>query len=296
MVKAKENKKPTRMTCLKCDMSFPLGNGFYSTTDTDFYIYGKIPVCKVCCQKNIEEKGFDSFLDLLRLMNKPLFDDHFKSDYYTYIKNVNSLPQYRGNTFTQSTLFQEARNISSVKRVKPTELSEEDMKESEDFWGIGKSEMDYIWLNTQFSDYLARYEVDGKTLEDLIVEICLTRLDIRTRRENNQEVDKHLKTLNELLGSANLRPNQETGNQSVEQETFGTLIKKWEDTRPIQDETEWEAKDSLGKYIKVWFTGHLMRMFDIEKKEKDEEEYYEELNKYTVETSMIDEGDESGKP
>lgn len=286
-----KNKSPSRMTCHKCDGSFPFKDGFYSTSDTDFYPLGKLPICKGCCQKNIENKGFDGFLDLLRLINKPLYEENFKQDYFEYIKNVNSLPQFRNTMFLQSTLFQEAKSLSTLKRATPKELSEEDLRDSEDFWGIGKTEREYLWLNTQFSDYLTRYEVDGKTLEDLITEICLTRLDIRNRREGLLDVDKQIKTLNDLLTSANLKPSQETGNQSVEQETFGTLIKKWEDTRPIQDDSEWEKKDSIGQYLKVWFTGHLMRMFDVEN--KDENEYFEELNKYTV--ALVDDSEEESE-
>lgn len=286
MSKTKKKETPTRKICLKCGGSFSFKDGFYSTSDTDFYPDSKLPTCKTCCQKVIEEKGFEGFQSLLRLLNKPLYEDIFKGDYFEYIKNINSLPQYRGTSFLQSTSFEKNKSLEVVKRAKPTELSEDDLRESEDFWGIGRPERDYIWLNTEYADYLSRYEVDGKTLEDLISEICLTRLDIRNRRENNLDVDKQIKTLNDLLTSANLKPSQETGNQSVEQETFGTLIKKWEDTRPIQDDSEWKKKDSLGQYLKVWFTGHLMRMFNVEN--KDEKEYYEEINKYTVESSEIE--------
>jgi hypothetical protein len=286
----KSKSPPKRMNCIRCEASHPFKDGFYSTSDIDFYPLGKLPVCKDCCQKNIEKKGFDGFMDLLRLINKPLLEDNFKEDFFEYIKNVNSLPQFRGTTFLQSTKFESNRALESIQRAKPKELSEEDLRESEDFWGTGKPEEHYIWLNMQFSDYLSRYEVDSKTLEDLITEICLTRLDIRTRREAGLDVDKQIKTLEILLTSANLKPSQETGNQSVEQQTFGTLIKQWEDTRPIQDDSEWRKNDTVGEYLKVWFTGHLMRFFNIEN--KDEDEYFEEINKYTVQS---DEGDEDGR-
>src|SRR5690606_25482027 len=100
-----KNKSPSRMTCLKCDGSFSFKDGFYSTSDTDFYPLGKLPVCKECCQKVIEEKGFSGFQSVLRLINKPLYDDIFKGDYFEYIKNINSLPQYRNTNFLQSTMF-----------------------------------------------------------------------------------------------------------------------------------------------------------------------------------------------
>lgn len=292
--------KATRKTivkkeCLKCKVERTLDK-FYSTTDTDYYEDSKLPVCKICCQANIEKNGFEGFKTLMRMINKPIYDDMFKGDYFEYIKNVNSLPQFRSTTFESSDLFKENKTLEVTKRAKPKELSPEDLRESEDFWGIGKSERDYIWLNNEFGGYLSKYEVDSKTLEDLITEICLTRLDIRTRRENNQDVDKQIKTLNELLTAANLKPVQETGAQSVDQESFGTLIKKWEDTRPIQDDSEWKKHDSIGNYLKVWFTGHLMRMFNIEN--KDEKEYFDEINKYTVATNDTEEeneGEQNGR-
>lgn len=286
----KNTRKPTtKKACLKCNKEQTLDK-FYSTTDVDYYEDGKLPVCKACCQLNIEKDGFEGFKTLMRMINKPIYDDMFKGDYFEYIKNVNSLPQFRSTTFESSDLFKESKALEVNKRAKPKELSAEDLRDSEDFWGIGKSERDYIWLNTEFSGYLSKYEVDSKTLEDLITEICLTRLDIRTRREGNHDVDKQIKTLNELLTAANLKPVQETGSQSVDQESFGTLIKKWEDTRPIQDDSEWKKYDSIGNYLKVWFTGHLMRMFNLEN--KDEQEYFDEINKYTVATNNTEEENE----
>lgn len=284
--------KLTRKACSRCEKEQAISS-FYNTSDVEVFPDKKIPVCKTCCTELFDNQGFEGFKIIMRLINKPIYTELFKGDYGEYIKNVNSLPNYRGTSFEDSDMFKENKALESVKRAKPTELSEEDLRESEDFWGAGKSERDYIWLNTEFTDYLARYEVDGKTLEDLIVDICLTRLDIRKRREEGLDVDKQHKTLNDLLTAANLKPVQETGaNALAQQETFGTLIKKWEDTRPIQDDSEWKKKDTIGQYLKVWFTGHLMRMFDIEN--KDEEEYYEELNKYTV-ALEVEEGEPDGR-
>lgn len=271
-------KKNNRKSCRVCEKEMALSH-FYSTT-SPFFSDKKIDVCTPCAIKIVEKEGFKGFQDLMKLINKPIYHELYKEDVRDYIRQMNSLPQYRGLTYEDSNLFEEVKSISSSSRDKPKELTEEELKESEEFWGSGREEEDYIWLNTEYQDYLSRYEVDSKTLEDLICEICLTRLDIRDRRNRSLEVDKQIKTLNDLLTSANLKPSQETGNQAVEHETFGTLIKKWENTRPIQDSSEWEEKDKLKTYVKTWFTGHLMRLFDVEN--KDEREYQEELNKYTI--------------
>ncbi|WP_144509955.1 hypothetical protein [Bacillus sp. FJAT-22090] len=292
--KPKTKSPPNKKVCEKCE-KLKATSEFYNG-DKMFFPSGKLHICKDCALQIVEENGHDGLLGLLRMINKPFYQDLYKGDTGDYVRMLNSMPQYKNVGFTQSDTLAQLIDVSSIKRAKPTELSEEDLKESEDFWGIGKKERDYIWLNTEFGGYLSKYEVDSKTLEDLITEICLTRLDIRTRREIGQDVDKQIKTLNELLTAANLKPVQETGAQSVDQESFGTLIKKWEDTRPIQDDSEWKKHDSIGKYLKVWFTGHLMRMFSLEN--KDEQEYFEEINKYTVATDDSEEnteGDADGR-
>lgn len=286
MTKKKLNKKVCQG---KCERSLVLSR-FYSTS-SPFFLDGKIHICRDCVFDIIEE-DFEGFQSLMKLIDKPIYEDLYDNDVGDYVRQMNSLPQYRSVRYEDSTLFSESKSIEYKTRARPLELSEEDMRDSEDFWGIGKPEEHYIWLNAEFADYLSRYEVDSKTLEDLITEICLTRLDIRLRRESNHDVDKQIKTLNDLMGSANLKPSQETGNQSVEQETFGTLIRKWEDTRPIQDDSEWRKNDDIGKYLKTWFTGHLMRMFNIEN--EDEKEYYKEISKYTV-SSENPEGDLDGR-
>lgn len=290
ITKAVEKTPPKKKVCEKCQLNKSIGE--YYNADKMFFTTGKLHICKDCALKIVEENGHDGLLGLLRMLNKPFYQDLFKEDVGDYVRMMNSMPQYRNVAFIQSDTLAELSNSSSIKRAKPKELSSEDLRESEDFWGIGYTESEYIWLNLEYADYLDRYEVDGKTLENLIREICLVQLDIRTARASKRDVKNELRAYNDLLTAANLKPVQETGAQSVDQESFGTLIKKWEDTRPIQDSEEWEKNDSVGKYLKVWFTGHLMRMFSLEN--KDEQEYFEEINKYTVAATEF-EGEEDGR-
>lgn len=288
----KKEKKalPKKKVCEKCELSKNIGE--YYNGDKMFFPSGKISVCKSCALKIVEENGHEGLLGLLRMLNKPFYQDMYKNDVADYVRMMNSMPQYRNVTFTQSDSLAELLSLSTIKRAKPKELTEDELRDSEDYWGIGNSEQEYLWLNTEYSDYLNRYEVDSKTLENLIREICLVQLDIRVARANKRDVKNELRAYNDLLTAANLKPVQETGNLANESSSFGLLIKKWEDTRPIQDDTEWKKNDSIGEYLKVWFTGHLMRMFSLEN--KDEEDYYKEINKYTVVASE-DEGDDNGR-
>ncbi|RKJ54916.1 hypothetical protein D7X33_30780 [Butyricicoccus sp. 1XD8-22] len=285
-----KNKKVDKKICISetCDKQSreQVLTNFYTTSLKDIFTDGRIPLCKSCCQKLFDEKGFEGFQQIMKLINKPIYEDIFKGDYGDYIRQVASLPQYRMNTYEDSDLFAEPKSISSTKvnKVKAKELSEDELNELIDFFGEGYEEKDYIYLIGEYEDYLNRYEVDSKTLENLIKEICLTQLDIRKKRASGEKVDQQQKTLQDLLGSSNLKPVQETGNQAVEQETFGTLIKRWENEKPIPEPLEeWKENDRVGTYLRVWFTGHLMRMFGLEN--KNEKEYYDELNTYTVEAT-----------
>lgn len=286
MTSARKKINTVKKVCAKCEKEQPKGS-FYSTSLTDIFDDGKIHICKGCTSTIFEEKGFEGFKQIMKLINKPIYSDLFKGDYGDYIRIVNSMPQYKHNTYEDSTLFDEKKTISNVSKTKAQELSDEELDELINFFGEGYEEKDYIYLIDEYEDYLNRYEVDSKTLENLIKEICLTQLDIRKKRAIGDKVDAQQKTLQDLLGSSNLKPVQETGNQAVEQETFGTLVKRWEQEKPIPKPLDtWVDSDDVGKYLRVWFTGHLMRMFGLEN--DNEKEYRDEINKYTVEKVDLD--------
>jgi len=274
-------KQTVKKKCLRCPKPPQVTDNFYNSADVDFFSDKKIPICKTCCAEIIDEKGFEGFQTLMRLINKPILQDLFKGDYYAYIKNVNSLPQYRTLTYNDSTMFNEPKALEVFKRSKPTELSEIEMAEAEDFWGRGLEETEYIYLNSEYVDFLDRYEVDSKTLENLIREICLVQLDIRNNRAQKKDVKNELKAYNDLLTAANLKPVQETGADSIDQETYGTFIRRIENERPISEpDPTWADVDGIGKYLRTFFLGHMARMLGKENKFQDE--YDEVISQYTV--------------
>ncbi|MEI2465004.1 hypothetical protein [Niallia taxi] len=277
---------------------------------TDYYVSyspfhkatGKLHVCKVCVSKPIDSK--ETLIDTLRKIDKPFIETLFissteesektgKSVWGLYMKNV-SMGQYKTFNWNDS----EFEGFQSEKLVKADplteiedeeiDLSKEEMRYLINFWGKGFDIESYIWLQQEYEDFLNRYECDSKGMELLIKEICLQQLDIKTRRSNGEKVDQQLKTLQDLLGSSNLKPVQETGANAVEQETFGTLIKKYENEKPIPEpEERWKDVDKVSKYVRVFFLGHLTRMLGL--KNEYEEEYWDEIDKLTVEEPVLDE-------
>lgn len=109
-------------------------------------------------------------------------------------------------------------------------------------------------------------ELDVGT-EALIRQICSLELDINRDRIAGKSVDKSVNALNNLLGSANLKPTQQKadGENAHENTPFGVWIRKWETQRPIPEpDPELQDVDGIVKYISIWFFGHLCKMLNIE--------------------------------
>lgn len=271
----------------------------YHKSDSPFNKFtGKVCVCKDCFYDYVGD-DVNKLKEALRMIDKPFLYDLYKSSLEeaektgrkavgAYMKNI-VMPQYAGWTWDDSKFEgHEKSKIIANENIYATivnneidNLSEEEIKYLKSFWGKGYSLEDLIWLQSEYEDWINRYECDSKSMETLIQEICKQKLDINKRRDKGEKVDAQLKTLQELLGSSNLKPVQETGANAIEQESFGTLIKKFEKEKPIPEpDPAWKDVDNIGKYIRTFFFGHMARALGIENKFKDE--YEEEINKYTV--------------
>ena len=253
-----------------------------------------MPICKTCIQTNTDMDNIRSVMNMLRMLDKPFI-------YELYLQALDSaketgkgksnnalghyfrmlaMPQYNDKNWDDS-VFSEDHVIANQNQKTDIEFSNEELDRLFAFWGRGFEKEDYEFLENEYSRLINSYEVDGYSMEMLLQEVAQTRLTIKKNREIGENVDKELKTLQDLLGSANLKPAQATGASAGEQEVYGTWIKKIENERPISEpDEEWKDVDGIGKYMRVFFFGHLMKTLGI--KNKHEKEYKEEIDKYTV--------------
>lgn len=273
---AKNNKEPViKKQCPKCESHYDPVAGFY-TADEHIFPSGRFHLCKSCVEEIIDKQGHKGFMTLLRVMNKPFFEKLYKGDYKKYLTQIASLSQYKGKTFEDSEF--DGDNSSSYHN----DTDSENIKELIEFWGKGFSDDEYLLLQNEYHKLLNAYECDSYAMELLFQEASHQRLTIKRLREAGKSVEKELKTLQDLLGSANIKPVQETGANASEQATFGTLIKKYENERPIPEPDEaWKDVDGIQKYMKVWFFGHFAKMLGM--KNDVSSMYEEEVSEYKVE-------------
>lgn len=291
---AKTTKKEiTEQLCTCCGETKKINStNFYKSYSVLYRnnIENRMTICKECLLKLADEfqNTFNSenraLYELCKLLDtyyeKSLFEsaktqaEKQKSNVFQiYFQKALSLPQYRNKRFLDSESFDQKQDYE--------EMSENIGRDLLEFWGVGYSQSEYDFLEKEYTNLTTRYECDSYVLEVLFQEIANQRLDIKKKRENGTSVDKELKTLQDLLGSANIKPVQESNALASEQVTFGTLIKKYENEKPIPEPLgEWKDADWIKKYVLTWFLGHFSKMTGA--KNEYSKMYDEEIEKYTV--------------
>ncbi|MDP9675187.1 hypothetical protein J2W97_001170 [Paenibacillus jamilae] len=294
----KDLQSSKKIKCLNCK-KIRASSSFYVNSNPLFNSE-KFEVCKECINEYIgSDKHSLGYLDRVKLvlatLDKPFLIDQWEDreqEWSKYIPQISSFPQYKNLTYKDSVLDNisskdqlDVNNDSSITRDR--RYSTDELKDLSEFWGKNYNNEELEFLQDEFNKFINSYECDSYVMELLFHEAAQQRLTIKRLRQEGKSVDKELKTLQELLGSANIKPSQETGSNATEQATFGTLIKKYENELPIPEPDEaWKDVDNIKKYIQVWFLGHLCRMLGINN--EFSKLYDDEVAKYTVDTPNYD--------
>lgn len=210
-----------------------------------------------------------------------------------YVRNCN-LSQDAGKTYdtylkeVDSDKINTIEDLEEAKDNKDFKVQQKTIK----FFGLGYSAEEYAFLQSQYEDWTKRHVCETKTQEELFKNLCIAQLNINIAQHNNGKVAEAMKTFQDLLGSANLKPAQNNDNTLSDTNTFGTLIKKWEDEKPIPEpDPEWKDVDGIIRYISIYFLGHLCKMMRI--KNSYSKMYEEEMTKYKVEKPEYEDDDEA---
>ncbi len=147
---------------------------------------------------------------------------------------------------------------------------------------------DLLFLENEYQDWITRYPCDNKAQEILFQRLCCIELNISKSQKagkSTKDLDDALQT---IMGSLNIKPSQKTANALTENLTFGQLIEKWENEKPIPEpDEEFREIDKIGAYIDVFFKGHLSKMMGL--KNAFSSLYDRFMAKYTVTKPEYDE-------
>ena len=295
--------------CHRCN-EFRNSDAFY--TDKS-YASGLFPVCKKCliemaCDYDKKTNQYfdnrEKTMDVLKMMNLPYIDSlyqsaltstaediqdkHRNTAWIQFIVMIKSLPQYRGKTWKDSELpadylDKDQEEINENSRT---------LKQAKKRFGDGYTNSDLLFLETEYQDWVKRYACENKAQEILFKRICFKELEIDKAQKSNKDTKELDKTLQDLMGSMALKPNQNNSNALTEAKTFGQLIQKWENEKPIPEpDNDFKDVDKIGTYIDVFFKGHLSKMMGL--KNAFTPLYDRFIKKYTVNKPQYDEDADS---
>lgn len=276
--------------CLKCNDELD-SKEFYDSDSELHESIGKIPYCRACLDKfyqdylekyekleylNYERKAVERICMALDIYySDKIFDSAVnlsekKRDatlFSLYLKQA-KLYQYRNKNYdtTINEKYKEAKNSESSMSMYTKQDAEqnEDIKKAIGLFGGGFSDEDYLFLYEQYTDWTTRHECETKAQEEVFKRICFKQLEILKATRKGEDTKDLDTTFQKLLETAKLQPKQNKGETISEIQTFGTLIDKWENTRPIPEiDEDLRDVDKIGKYINIFFKGHLAKMMGI---------------------------------
>lgn len=302
--KDKEVKKDKR-TCLYCGNEYADTN-FYNSNSEFYANVGKLPYCKQCVEK-FYQNYFEQYTNegclfpemkaVKRLCMS--FDIYYRDDIFNsslkkskegdmnispmsqYMKVI-QLSQYNRKKETyENTITQEEKEkfVNSFVNMNIDRKADE---KTIKFFGAGFTDEDYEFLKEEYDDWVARHECKTKAQEEVFKRICFKQLEILKATRRGEDTKNLDATFQNYLDTAKLQPKQNSGDTTADNQTFGTLIDKWENTRPLPEiDEELRDVDKIGWYIDVFFRGHLSKMMGL--KNGLSNLYTKFMKKYSVE-------------
>lgn len=203
-----------------------------------------------------------------------------------WIVMVKSLPQYRGKTFADSEF--EIDDIEIESSPEDVKITKKTLNKAKKRFGSGYSSEDLMFLENEYQDWISRYECNTKAQETIFERLAFKKWEINKATKSGQNTKDLDKTYTELLSSINILPRQNSGNGLMDSLSFGQMIEQWEEHDPVfEPEPEFADCDGIGKYLRVWFKGHLARALGLDNGYS--REYDEFIKQYTVTKPEYDE-------
>ena len=309
--------------CTRCGKAYSKRKGFFPTSYSENYKgLGYTHICKACIDelygKYLTQCGSsrDAVRQVCRKLDLYWHDSIFdkinsKSTARTimtqYMTKLNGVAlagrSYDNTLLDEGTLWSFGSTIKtdnvSESKDEPSpvddEFEETVPEETIAFWGTGYTSSMYKDLEQRRQYWMSRFpegtELDIGT-EALIRQICNLEIDINRDRVAGKSIDKSVNALNNLLGSASLKPTQrkEDLDSSVSSTPLGVWLYRFENERPLPDiDDELKDVNGLKKYVFTWM-GHLCKMMGI--KNGYTRLYEDEISRLRVERPEYDDDDD----
>lgn len=196
---------------------------------------------------------------------------------------------------TEVTMLTDKDNVNGIDGVR-VHVSDDVIE----FWGAGYSPEQYAQLEQRRQYYSSNFpdtfdNAGGSDIgsDVLMRQLCNLEVSISKDAAAGKSIDKSVNSLNNLIGSLNLKPAQkknEDADSALTNTPMGVWLYRYENKRPLPDVDE-SLKDvnHIKKYVFTWL-GHLCKMLGV--KNGYTKMYEEEIARLRVEKPEYEDDDD----
>lgn len=202
---------------------------------------------------------------------------------------IRSLPNWRGLSYADSDFGIDDTDNNSEENTK---IVQKTLRNAKKRFGQDYTNEQLMYLEEEYQDWITRYECNTKAQEEIFKNLSTNRLERKQAVKQGKPTKEIDKTFQELLAAQNIQPRQSGLDTFSDAQTMGTLIQKYEETRPLPDvDPELEDVDKIGLYIDAFYRGHASKMLGL--KNRFSNIYEKVMSKYAVSPPSYDEESDS---
>lgn len=269
--------------CRTCQKTMAIGN-FYEATNTRLDKNGYMSVCKNCCNILFNEYfGIYNNLEIALQLTCQDLDVRLSKEAIKQVQSQLENAMAKGKKsekifgIYKSKLGSTGKNNTGMEsfRYKDSDCLIDDKEISNNididddlllFWGKGFQDIDdYIFLETELSNWKQTHRCDNQAEITLLREICIKILEIRKARENKDDTGKLQKELQDLMKTASVDPAKaNAASAGKSHEAFGSWVKDIEQFRPaewFEQQEKYKDMDGLIPYIKNYIVRPIENFF-----------------------------------
>lgn len=159
-------------------------------------------------------------------------------------------------------------------------------------FGTDYNDEELMFLENEYQDWISRYDCSQKAQEETFQNLSILKLMKRNAIRKGASTKDLDYSYQQWLDTGNLKPKQNTLDTFSDAQTMGTLIQKYEETRPLPEvDPELADVDKIGTYIDAFYRGHASKMLGL--KNRFSNIYEKVMAKYAVKQPSYDEETDS---
>ena len=201
-----------------------------------------------------------------------------------------SINDYKFKSFSDS-IF-DIEDIEGNDSPEDIRIIQKTLKKAKKRFGSDYSNEDLMFLENEYQDWVSRYECSQKAQEETFENLSILKLMKRNAIKKGLSTKDIDKSYQDWLDTGKLKPKQNSLDTFSDAQTLGTLIQKYEETKPLPEiDPELEDVDKIGLYIDAFYRGHASKMLGL--KNRFSNIYEKVMSKYTVIPPSYDEESDS---